>query len=141
MNAMRRRLDKCKALTLENPSYSHDGADLKTFRSFRWMLSDADEADLEVWEKAALENSKQTLEQKMAALTDKGVDGAKDDKANAIVSVSTPAPPLKKVRKDKGSSSKDAMPTSEGKADLEDGELPETACNGQLLSFFGSRAV
>ena len=74
---MKLRWDKCVHLSDSQIDYVQEAADLKEFRSFKWMLTPEMEVKLAAWDTHALETSKDRLQnQRAAALKDIEQEGA-----------------------------------------------------------------
>lgn len=119
-----------------------EACDLKEFRMFRWMLSGEENAQVQEWQREAVETSRARIAVgKVKALEDMEVKTTKEKKIlmqpDATASFVIAAPPLKEKKKAK-EKALDVAP--EVQAEEEDMERDEDKGAG-VLSFFGARAV
>ena len=135
--AMAERYEKCCQLS----AGSHDANDLKEFRAFRWMLTEAQSKQIDAWERACVHTTKEKLALgKQKALKDLEKEAAKkkarhaDEKKSMIVV----APKLKAVCGMK--SSVPELFEDEKEVEAEEQEVCASLETG-MLSFFGSRAL
>ena len=133
--AMKARFDKCEV-------HGAEPMDLKEMRSFRWRLSDEEDALYEKWNTEAVLHSKEKLKNaKAMALKDvEEKTGEEKKRGNASCTAVVPCPPLKSKKENASSSSHLGANTEAPQlADEEPGQAPEEETG--LMSFFGARAL
>ena len=135
--ALRWRYDKCFRAQPQLP----EANDLKEFRMFRWMLPSEENAQVQEWQREAVQTSRARIAAgNVKALEDMEAKTTKDKKMiipDATSSALILAPPLKEKKKAKDKSL-DAEPEDEAVPEAMEREDDRSS---DVLSFFGAKAV
>ena len=136
--AMAERYEKCCQLS----AGSHDANDLKEFRAFRWMLTEAQSKQVDAWQRACVHTTKDKLALgKQKALKDLEKEAGEkkarhaDEKGHSMIVV---APKLKAVCGKKASVREPFEDENEDEAEEQD---VCASLETGMLSFFGTRAL
>ena len=115
-----------------------DAADLKMLRSYRWTMTQTEEATYEIWQREAVATERDRMQSaKKQALKDIERDCVVPSGKRTSLAMVV-APPLKDSRKYKSGASSSKMMPVPPMPDIE--EIPLESANG-LLGFFGAKAL
>ena len=132
-DALSRRYTRCVGI-----QGVQDAADLKSVRSFAWMLSRDESRAVAEWQRHAVVTSSARLKESKAKALKDVEEAAKSSKTKARRSITIATPPLKKQSLLSSSGSQIVIAEQ---PEVSDFKIDDLEADTGLLSFFGSRAM